>query len=105
MYRPIITLNVYKIDVKNTKIEDFVDALVFTLDLGKNHCFVPYHVENWHIIVETNDMGFWSFPFDILKKVLEITTSNYQSTLEKLYLMNPSFIMATSWNIIKGIYI
>jgi len=90
-YRPIIAINLHKCDAKKTKMEDFTDAVVYILKLAQKYCFVPYHVENWVIILECDGAGLTDFPRKFVSKITEVTTTNFQSTLEKMFIMNPSW--------------
>jgi hypothetical protein len=100
-YRPVIMINVHLIDFK-APVEVFIKALGALLFVISKYCFVPGKVENWIIMIETNSVGVFGFPFMILKKIIEFTSANFSSTMEKLYLLNPSFGLNTSWNVVKA---
>jgi hypothetical protein len=72
------------------------------LSVAAKFTFVPYHVENWIFIIETNGAGILNFPLKIVKKIIELTSANYQAMLEKLYILNPSFMLKASWDLISG---
>lgn len=92
--------------------------MVFYLDLVKRYLFVPGKVENWVILIDTNNVGLLGLPFKVkyffisllkifytmklLNQVISITQTNYMAALEDLYIMNPSFSLNTSWSIISG---
>jgi hypothetical protein len=101
-YRPIVIINVYKINPKQLDLTDFIAALCFVLDTCKKFYFVPGKVENWVIIIESNSMGVFNFPFKIVKTINDVTSVNYTSTLDRLYIMNPSTFLNSSWNIISS---
>mmetsp|Transcript_7108 Transcript_7108/g.6372 ORF Transcript_7108/g.6372 Transcript_7108/m.6372 type:complete len:167 (-) Transcript_7108:741-1241(-) len=101
-YRPIIVMNLYRVDLDKTDMQDFIGAIASLCMIVRDHCFVPYFVENWIIIIEVNGLSLWSFPFKLVKEVLNVTGANFQSTLEKLYLMHPSFIISGAWKVIRG---
>jgi hypothetical protein len=101
-YRPIIIINVYKLNPKQMDLADFIAALCFVLDTCKKFYFVPGKVENWVIIIESNSMGVFNFPFKIVKTINDVTSVNYTSTLDRLYIMNPSTFLNSSWNIISS---
>lgn len=46
-------------------IEEFLDALCGLCFPVEKACFVPGKVENWIIIVETNNLSIWNFPFKV----------------------------------------
>jgi len=101
-YRPIIVVNVYKVDLKKTDMKDIISAICFVLDTVKKFYFVPGKVENWIIIIETNGAGLFNFPIKMFKTINDVTAGNYTSTLEKLYVMNPSSFLKKSWSFASG---
>ena len=54
------------------------------------------------IIVDINGKGIVNFPFKILARVIDLTIVNFRGTLDKLFILNPSFSLNASWSIIKG---
>lgn len=46
-------------------MDDFTEALCALCWVVEKHCFVPGKVENWVIIVETNSVSMWNFPFKV----------------------------------------
>jgi hypothetical protein len=101
--RPVIILNVHLIDNKIHSPEDFLSALVYLLDLVKREMFLPGFVESWIILLETNEIGVTSMPVSFIKQVISTTQHNYPSSLLKLAILNPSFILNTMWSVFKAI--
>ena len=42
------------------------------------------------------------FPFKIMGNIIENMSINYTSTLEKMYILNPSFIFNTTWKVVES---
>lgn len=101
-FRPIIIINAYKIDLKIIKVEDCIAALCFVLDTVRKFYFVPGKVENWVIFIESNNAGLLDFPIKVIKTINEVTSVNYTSTLDRLYIMNPSGFLKRSWMLISN---
>jgi len=102
-FRPIIIVNAFQANLKKDKLEDYMEAICFVLDTVRKYYFVPGKVENWVIIIENNSLGLLDFPTKMVKAINDITAVNYTSTLDKLYIMNPSSVLKLSWNMISGL--
>jgi len=100
-FRPVFVINVEKLDMKKMSMDDFCDTLCALCAVLEEYCFVPGKVENWVIIIETNNVGMWSFPFKILQNLVTITSIAFTSTLDKLYIMNPPRLLKASWSMIQ----
>lgn len=64
--------------------------------------FYPGKVENWHIIIELNEIGISDVPFGPLKKIINIAANHYQSCLERIWIMNPSGLFSFTWKVIES---
>ena len=66
-------------------------------------------------MIETDGAGIFNFPFkvfipyaeyhdreQVLGKFIALTQDNYMSTVEKIYIMNPSFGLNTSWSVVSS---
>lgn len=60
-------------------------------------------VENWIILLDICGKGILNFPFKMLIKLISLTAVNFRNTLFKIFILNPSISLNTSWNIIKGV--
>lgn len=68
----------------------------------KKYMFVDYCVENWIMVIDTGGLGLTSLPINGLKLIIGSMSINYCATMDKLYLLNPSFMLNTSWSAIKA---
>lgn len=68
----------------------------------KKYMFIDYCIENWIMVIDTCGLGLTSLPFKALKLIIDIMSINYCANMEKMYILNPSFMLNASWGIIKG---
>ena len=40
------------------------------LDLVKKYMFIPYHIENWVILLDMHEKGLMSLPLGVLKSLI-----------------------------------
>lgn len=64
--------------------------------------FVDYHVENWVFIIDTGNMGLFDLPINALKMMISAMSLNYCACMDKVYVLNPSFGLKTSWSIVSS---
>lgn len=102
-FRPILIVDVEKLMNAKFPMEDFIQALIYFTDVVKYNCFLPGHVETWTIIIETNNMSVWSLPIRHIQSIINVTQMNYPQYLNKMFILKPSFIISTSWSMIKGL--
>ena len=72
------------------------------LDMIKKYMFKDYFIENWIMVIDTGGLGLTSLPISGLKLIIGSMSTNYCATMEKMFILNPSFMLNTSWSIIKG---
>jgi hypothetical protein len=63
--------------------------------------FIPYHIENWVIVMDVKYMGAMSLPIKTIRRITDVTTVNFCSTMDQMLILNPSFIVKATWNIVK----
>ena len=54
--------------------------------------FVKGKVENWIVLIETNNRGLFDLDINAILKTLEYILVSYNCILEKLFILNPSWI-------------
>jgi hypothetical protein len=101
-FRPVVIINVFRIDPKKHAQDAFINALTYLLDTVRAHMFLPGFVENWIILLETQEMSLWDIPIGYIRAVISMTQAHFPSTMHKLYILNPSFILNASWSIVKA---
>ncbi|EAS02076.2 CRAL TRIO domain protein (macronuclear) [Tetrahymena thermophila SB210] len=101
-FRPILYLDCTKINLKKDGEETILRSICVFLDMIKKYMFLDYYIENWIMVIDTGGLGLSSLPINGLKLIIGSMSINYCATMEKMYILNPSFMLNTSWNIIKG---
>ena len=64
--------------------------------------FVDYHIENWIMVIDTGGLGVFGLPMKGLKLIVGGMQVNYCATMDKMYILNPSFGLSSAWSVIKG---
>ncbi|KAL4442786.1 hypothetical protein ABPG74_010675 [Tetrahymena malaccensis] len=101
-FRPVLYLDCTKINLKKDGEETILRSICVFLDMIKKYMFLDYYIENWIMVIDTGGLGLSSLPINGLKLIIGSMSINYCATMEKMYILNPSFMLNTSWNIIKG---
>ena len=47
-----------------------IQAISVLLDLVKKYMFIPYHIENWIILIDIHEKGIMSLPLGMLKSFI-----------------------------------
>ncbi|EGR32613.1 hypothetical protein IMG5_076430 [Ichthyophthirius multifiliis] len=100
-YRPVIILDCTKIDLKKQGQDTIIRALCVFLNMVRKYMFVGYYIENWILIIDTGGMGIFDLPLKALNMMIEAMSCNYCACMEKLFILNPSFGLKTSWSVIS----
>ncbi len=64
--------------------------------------FIDYNIENWVLILETGELGVFGLPMNGLGVIIGSMSTYYCATLEKLFILNPSWGLRTAWSVIEG---
>lgn len=54
------------------------------------------------MVIDTGCLGLTSFPINAMKVIIDKMSLNYCASMEKMYILNPSFGLKTTWNMIKS---
>ena len=73
------------------------------LIVAQQYMFYPGKVENWHILIETNEVGISDLPRGPLQKIIEVASHHFPGCLERIWIINPSMMLKLGWGVIKGI--
>jgi len=101
-WRPLIYVDIEKINLDKVVPEHFGNAIAYLLQIYREHAFVPGKVENYIILIDTHDKFVLSFPFDLVKVIISITSAYFSSHLHKLYILDASWSMSGGIGIIKS---
>lgn len=67
-----------------------MQALSYFLGVIKKNMFIPGKIENWILIIETNNEGVFRVPPNTLEIIVENLNINFTGHLEKMFILNPS---------------
>jgi hypothetical protein len=101
-FRPIVIINVHKVDLKKGNLDGYMRALCYLFVCVEKYMFLKGKVENWTVMIETDNMGLFSFPYKILQSIISLTQINFTSRMEKLFLLNPSWSLDKAWKMISA---
>eukprot|EP00828_Plagiopyla_frontata_P049014 TRINITY_DN9595_c0_g1_i2.p1 TRINITY_DN9595_c0_g1~~TRINITY_DN9595_c0_g1_i2.p1 ORF type:complete len:285 (+),score=46.04 TRINITY_DN9595_c0_g1_i2:313-1167(+) len=105
-FRPIIVYNLQLIrDAINSKeitLQQFIRGMSYLLTSIRINMFLKYHVENWLIILDVQNMGALGLPIKMLNQIFEITYYGMTCTNDKLFIVNPSFSVNTVWKVVSA---
>jgi len=99
-FRPLVILTLSKLtQIKNFE-EIIIEALNHILVMVREKMLVPYHVERFNIMIDTNDLGVIKNLEDFLNKLWANLQDNFPQSLQKIYLMNVNFMsdVFEKWN-------
>lgn len=100
-FRPVIYIYPSRIDPN--ELNDFERFVKIYLGIIQKYCLKPYYIENWVIVIDLEHKGLLNFPFKAIRAAVDATNVDFASRLHKMFLVNPSFIFNTTWNIAKGL--
>ncbi|OMJ85670.1 hypothetical protein SteCoe_12939 [Stentor coeruleus] len=100
-FRPLIVLDVPKIDMKKHSVQDYMDLTIFTMQFVKEHMLIPGKVENWVNIVEMGKLGIRDIPFKPMVKLLGTLQKIFKCRLAHSFVLNPPSSIYYMWTCVK----
>ncbi|OMJ67361.1 hypothetical protein SteCoe_35492 [Stentor coeruleus] len=100
-FRPLVVLDIPKIDLKKHTVQDYVDLTVFLMEFVIEYMLIPGKVENWINIVEMGRLGIRELPFKSLIKLLGTLQKIYKCRLAHSFVLNPPSSMYYMWTCLK----
>lgn len=100
-FRPVIVMNAHEINLKYVKFfiktkkftgEEILSALVCLFDVLTHNILVGGKIENWILIMETNQLGLFGFPWKAFENIVSCLQNNFVGRLEKMFVLNPSYL-------------
>lgn len=67
----------------------------------KKNMFLGGKIENWIFIIDTKGKGIFDLPLKALGMIIDVMQVNFGGHLEKLFILNPSFGLSTTWSVIE----
>lgn len=99
-FRPLVIMTLSKLtQIKN--FEDIImEAINHILVMIREKMLVPYHVERFNIMIDTNDLGVIKNLEDFLNLLWTNLKDYFPQTINKIYLMNVNFMsdVFEKWN-------
>ena len=70
------------------------------LVMVREKMLLPYHVERWNLMIDTDDAGVIKNLKEFLEKAYEMIRNHFPMTLDKIYLMNVNMMLdiKEQWN-------
>lgn len=100
-FRPVLYM--YPGRLQTHEMGDLENFLNVYLSIIQKYVFRPYYIENWVMIIDVEKKGLVNFPWKAIKSTVDATNLNFSSRLHKMFILNPSFIFNTTWNMVKGV--
>lgn len=89
------------LDLKKQGADHITRAMCVFLETVKKNMFIDGKVENWIFVIDTKNKGIFDLPLKALGVIIDIMQVNFGGHLEKLYILNPSFGLSTTWSVIE----
>ncbi|KRW99212.1 CRAL-TRIO domain [Pseudocohnilembus persalinus] len=96
-FRPIIVVDISKINTKNMDDNMVVQSLCCLLNEIKYNMLIPGYIENWVILLDFGGKGIFGMPVKLIGKIIQNLSKNYCGHLEQLYICNPSKSLQFIW--------
>lgn len=99
-YRPLIIISLNQIEDLRANEASLLEAFVFIITMVRVKMLLPYHVEKWNLLVDTNDVSVLKNIDEFLNKVYNIIQNHFPQTINKIYLLNVSILddFSKRWN-------
>lgn len=88
--------------ILNYKVENVINALTAILSVSKSNMFVPGKIENWMVIMDLEGCSIFKISLEVFQKIIDLLTTNYVNTLEKLFILNPPFGIQSVYKLIES---
>ena len=102
-YRPLIVLNLGKMDFKAHSVSEYSNLLCFTLEFAIKHLMIEGKIENWIVITDLGNCPLLKLPISDLKKLIKTLQDNYRCRMIVNYVINAPSSISFAWGMIKGV--
>ncbi|CAG9320789.1 unnamed protein product [Blepharisma stoltei] len=100
-YRPLLVINVSRINFNAHSVEEYSWLLCFWLEYGIQSLMLPGHVENWMVIIDLENQSLRQIPWTDLKSLVDLLKTNYRCRMITAYIVNSPFTMKCMWKMIR----
>jgi len=103
-FRPLMILDLAKVDFDNMKEEDFNAAVTILMDIMREYCYIPGKIERTTVLIDLRNVSMTSVPMGAMKGFITIANACFPCTMHKTYLIGMTFMMRMSWKVVEGIF-
>ena len=82
--------------------EDIMLAAYVIMEYMRNNFFLQGQVENLDLIIDLTGLGLLSFPYKLVKSLIQSINSYYRGVSIKVFILNGSFGFKVIWSTIKN---
>ncbi|OMJ72001.1 hypothetical protein SteCoe_29678 [Stentor coeruleus] len=100
-FRPLLVLNIEKLDLVNNTVIDYCNLLCFLLEFAIQKLLLPGQIENWIVITDLNNKGLSDLPISSLKNIIKVLQDNFRCRMIVNYIVNAPSSLYFFWSIIK----
>lgn len=99
-FQPLVIIQVNKIDNIRENKDYLIEALQHMLVMIREKMLLPYHVEKWNMMVDTDDAGVIKSLDSVLEDIYQMIRDHFPITLNRIYLMNVNMTLniKENWN-------
>jgi hypothetical protein len=99
-FQPLVIIVINRIEDLKANREFLVEALQHMLVMVREKMLLPYHVERWNLMIDTDDAGVIKNLKEFMEQIYSMVRDHFPMTLNKIYLMNVNMMMdiKEQWN-------
>lgn len=100
MQRPLVIISLSKISEIKANQEYLIEALEHILVMIREKMLLPYHVEKWNLMLDTDDVMAMKNIEGFLQALYDMVRDNFPQSLYKVYLRNVNLMseINENWN-------
>ncbi|PFH34079.1 CRAL/TRIO domain-containing protein [Besnoitia besnoiti] len=100
--RPVLVLNLLKLDAEVMELSRFLRLLLFVFEWGLRYLMVPGKVETCVVLLDLREVSLWSLPYSCLQTLVQTLTLQYPFRLRKMFVLHDSRLINGMWNLAKA---
>lgn len=99
-YRPLVIIALSKLRNFRESEEALIEALKYILCLVRVKMLLPYFVERWSLLIDTNDVSVLKNIEEFLEKIYSVVRDHFPESVHKIYLLNVNIMgdIGEKWN-------
>jgi CRAL/TRIO domain len=100
-YRPLLVLNISKLDLKKHTTESYSYLLCFLLEYAVQKLMIPGQIENWVVITDLNGVGLTKLPISEIRSIIKVLQDNFRCRMIVNYILNAPSSLFFIWSVVK----